>query len=229
VGGAGRRAEPRRGAFSFALALVSAVFVIQAAQAQTEPMRFRLAKVEAGNCGADCAEIIVAEGVIEEDTPQAFVDFLNSAAADRRARGVVLLSSPGGHVAASMELGAALREMGAAVIVARSFRAGGRDMTAPGQCMSACVYALMGGIRRIVPPDSSVGVHRMSRQEATGAGRELRAPTRTFASDDLVGALAEYAAQMGVNPEVIRTAERISPDDIHILSGAELRRWRLAR
>jgi hypothetical protein len=192
-------------------------------------MRFRLVKVEGANCVANCAEIIVAEGVIEEDTPQAFVDFLSSAAKDRRAQGVVLLSSPGGHVVASMELGEALREMGAAVIVARSFRAGGHDMTAPGQCMSACVYALMGGIRRIVPPDSSVGVHRMSRQEPTAGAREVRPPLRTFASADLVGALADYAAQMGVNPEVIRAAERISPDDIHILSSGELRRWRIAR
>jgi hypothetical protein len=44
----------------------------------------------------------------------------------------------------------------------------------------------------------------------------------------MVDALANYAAEMGVNPTVIRTAERISPDEIHILSPAELRRWRLA-
>ena len=192
-------------------------------------MRFRLASVEARNCSAGCAKIIIAEGVIEEDTPQAFVDFINSAAVDRSVLDVVLLSSPGGHVAASMELGATLREMGAEVVVARSFRTAGREMTAAGQCMSACVYALMGGATRIVPPHSSVGIHRMSRPEAGGAGREMRAPTRTFASKDLVGALADYAAQMGVNPEVIRRAEGISPDDIRILTDAEMRRWRLAR
>ncbi|MFM9152903.1 MAG: hypothetical protein ACKOPC_04745, partial [Methylocystis sp.] len=30
-----------------------------------------------------------------------------------------------------------------------------------GRCYSACVYALMGGSRRVIPPESRVGVHRM--------------------------------------------------------------------
>jgi hypothetical protein len=33
---------------------------------------------------------------------------------------------------------------------------------------------------------------------------------------------------MGVNPAVIRLAERIPPQEIHILSAADMRRWRLA-
>ena len=44
----------------------------------------------------------------------------------------------------------------------------------------------------------------------------------------MVDALAGYAAQMGVSPTVIRVAERIPPEEIHIISPAELRRWRLA-
>jgi len=213
---------------TIALALAGAFLFTQLAEAQVAPMRFRLARVEGRNCGADCPQIIVAEGVIEQDTPQAFIDFVKSASEERGARGVVLLSSPGGRVVASMELGAELRKMRAAVIVARSLRAGGRDLTAAGQCMSACVYAMMGGIKRIVPPESRVGIHRMSREDAAGGGRDARVSTRSFASDDMVGALADYAAQMGVNPDVIRTAERISPDQIHILTPDELRRWRLA-
>jgi hypothetical protein len=211
-----------------ALVLFGAFHFAPYAEAQGAPMRFHLARVEGRNCGADCPQIIVAEGVIEQDTPQEFIDFVKSAAEERGARGVVLLSSPGGRVVASMELGAELRKMRAAVIVARSLRAGGRDLTAAGQCMSACVYAMMGGIKRIVPPESRVGIHRMSREEASGVGRDARVATRSFASGDMVTALADYAAQMGVNPDVIRTAERISPDQIHILTSTELRKWRLA-
>jgi hypothetical protein len=218
----------RRSRHALALALLGSLLFTHFALAQGAPMRFRLARVEAGHCAADCPRIIVAEGVIEQETPQAFVDFVKSAAEERGARGVVLLSSPGGRVVASMELGAELRKMHAAVIVARSLREGGRDLTAAGQCMSACVYAMMGGIKRIVPPESRVGIHRMSREDAITAGRGARPLTRSFASDDMVGALADYAAEMGVNPEVIRTAERISPDQIHILTAQELRRWRLA-
>jgi hypothetical protein len=200
-----------------------------AAHAQSQPMSFHLARIAQDRCGGDCPQVIVAEGVIEEDTPEAFVDFVKSAADQPGARGVVLLNSPGGRVVASMRLGAALRQMRAAVIVARSWSEGGRDITVAGQCMSACVYAMMGGIKRIVPPESRVGIHRMSREESGEASaRAPRATTRTYASNDMVDALANYAAEMGVNPIVIRTAEHISPDEIHILSSGELRRWRLA-
>ena len=212
--------------FASALAFFASVGL---AFAQSQPMSFHLARIAQDRCGSDCPQVIVAEGVIEEDTPQAFVDFVRSAADQPGARGVVLLSSPGGRVVASMRLGAALRQMRAAVIVARSSNEGGRDITVAGQCMSACVYAMMGGVKRIVPPESRVGIHRMSREEAgEAAARAPRSTTRTYASTDMVDALANYAAEMGVNPTVIRTAERISPDEIHILSTAELRRWRLA-
>ncbi len=200
-----------------------------AAAAQSQPMSFRLAKLEGHSCGARCPRVIVAEGVIEENTPQDFIDFVRTAADQPGARGVVLLNSPGGRVVASMRLGAALRQMGAAVIVARSWNEGGRDITVAGQCMSACVYAMMGGVKRIVPPESRVGIHRMSREEAgESSARAPHATTRTYASEDMVDALANYAAEMGINPTVIRTAERISADEIHILSSGELRRWRLA-
>jgi hypothetical protein len=199
------------------------------AWAQGAPMSFHLARVAEGGCTRDCPQIIVAEGVIEEDTPQAFIDFVRSAATQRGARGVVLLSSPGGRVVASMRLGAALRKMRAAVIVARSWRQGDRDLTLAGQCMSACVYAMMGGVKRIVPPQSSVGIHRMSREDAGESwARAPHSTTRSYASSDMVQALANYAAEMGVSPAVIRTAEGISPEEIHILSPAELQRWRVA-
>ena len=219
-----------RRAIVAALALSVGLWLFaEPAWAQSGPMEFHLARVQEGGCARDCPQIIVAEGVIEEDTPQAFIDFVKQAAEQPGARGVVLLSSPGGRVVASMKLGAALRKMRAAVIVARSSHEDGRDLAVSGQCMSACVYAMMGGIKRIVPPQSRVGIHRMSRQESVeSSGRGPHMTTRSYASDEMVEALAHYAAEMGVNPTVIRAAEHISPDEIHILSGAELKRWRLA-
>jgi hypothetical protein len=202
-------------AFSAMLALGTFFAFTPLAKAQSEPMHFRLDRVQEPYCGANCPEVIVAQGVIEPDTPQTFISFVNSAAAQPEARSVVLLSSPGGQVVASMELGIALRQMGAAVVVA-------------GQCLSACVYAMMGGVKRVIPAQSVVGIHRMSRQEQTGGGRETRALTRRFASADMVSALSEYTAQMGVDPGLIREAERISPEKIHVLTVAELRRWGLA-
>jgi hypothetical protein len=231
VGGS-RPSPPTRILLALVLSiLAAAVLSVSAGQAaaQTEPMSFRLATVDSKGCTRNCPQIIVAEGVIEEDTPDNFVDFIRSAADQPGARGVVLLSSPGGRVVASMRLGAALRKLGAAVIVARSEHEGDRDLTIAGQCMSACVYAMMGGVKRIVPPESRVGIHRMSREETDeGQPRGAHTTKRSYASTEMVDALADYAAEMGVNPGVIRTAEGISPDQIHILTQAELRRWRLA-
>jgi hypothetical protein len=200
------------------------------AAAQGAPMSFRLAKLEGGSCGGRCPRVIVADGVIEEDTPEAFVGFLQSVADAPNLRDVVVLNSPGGRVVASMRLGAALRKLQAAVIVAR-FGGEDDDLNAPsgGQCMSACVYALMGGSKRVVPPSSRIGIHRMSSQDGgAGTGRFFTPAEPSYASPDMVDALAGYAAKMGVSPTVIRVAERIPPAEIHIISQAELRRWRLA-
>ncbi len=198
------------------------------ALAQSSPMSFRLASIEGRGCVARCPRVIVAEGAIAEDTPQAFVGFLKSVADSPGLRDVVVINSPGGRVVASMRLGAALRKLGAAVIVARFADDGGRNFAVAGQCMSACVYALMGGVKRVVPPESRVGIHRMSSQEVGGQGRSHRPGNASYASHEMVDALADYAAQMGVNPTVIRVAERIAPEEIHIVSPAELQRWRLA-
>jgi hypothetical protein len=225
-------AKMRTGVIVVVLALIGAALLAcaDAALAQGSPMSFRLAKLEGRSCGARCPQVIVAEGVIEEDTPEEFVAFLRSAAGMSDLRDVVVLNSPGGRVVASMRLGAALRKLRAAVIVARFGDGDSLDLPVAGQCMSACVYAMMGGVKRIVPPESRLGIHRMSTQEnSTLPGRQFApAGPTTYASQDMVSALASYAAQMGVNPAVIRLAERIPPEEIHILSAAELRRWRLA-
>jgi hypothetical protein len=221
--------SPAKGAVLVLLLAAAALFAGScAAIAQISPMSFRLASIEGSGCAARCPRVIVAEGAIAEDTPQAFVGFLRSVADSPGLRDVVVINSPGGRVVASMRLGAALRKLGAAVIVARFADDGGRDFAIAGQCMSACVYALMGGVKRVVPPESRVGIHRMSSQEIGGQGRSRRPDGPSYASREMVDALSDYAAQMGVNPTVIRVAERISPEEIHIVSPAELRRWRLA-
>ena len=74
-------------------------------------MTFRTARLDSPACGSRCPEVIVADGVIEENTPQAFVDFARQAAYSPHLRSIVLLNSPGGNVVASMELGSAFREL----------------------------------------------------------------------------------------------------------------------
>ncbi len=207
-----------------AMALLAAGFC---APARAE-MTFSLASL-GGACGARCPQAIVADGEISDSTPDEFLSFVRSHARSGDVRSIVLLNSPGGKVVASMELGRVFRKVGAATIVARAVTdSDGRSHLAAGRCFSACVYALMGGRKRVVPTQSLVGVHRMFALEAgvdpAGSGGGAR---RRFDNGDMRGALSRYSQAMGVSGDLINTAERTPTDSLHVLSPQEVARWRL--
>ncbi len=181
-------------------------------------------------CGKKCVQVISAEGEIGTATPDRFVDFVRRNIRDKSVRSVVFIHSPGGRVVASMELGMALRKLGAATVVARIIPpepgSGKAAWFASARCYSACVYAMMGGKKRVVPPQSAVGIHRMFMYERAmdESGQSL---SRVYADDDLVGNLSRYVRMMGISNDLVKTAERTSPDRIHLVSPRELRAWRL--
>ena len=110
------------------------------------------------------AAVIAATGEITDETPRQFLEFVQENVNQARLHAVVFLNSPGGKVAASMELGREFRRLGAAAIVARfDPNAGGRGVSSfvGARCLSACVYALIGAKKRVIPPESLVGIHRM--------------------------------------------------------------------
>jgi hypothetical protein len=199
------------------------------ASADSRPMRFQVEPLQSADCGYHCPNIVVADGVIEPDTPDVFVDFAREAARAPNLKAVMLINSPGGNVVASMEFGAKLRQLGMAAIVASYGYDGLRSGPTPGECVSACVYALMGAVRRVAPPQSRVALHRMSvPQSVTPTRGRVGAVSRKFADPRLVGIVARYARQMGVNPDVVMQAESLQPDHVRTLSPSEMRRWRLA-
>ncbi len=200
-----------------------------------EPMSFQLETIVAAQPGkrhADrfvSAEIISAQGEINNETAESFLSFLQEHLGDQALRPVVLIHSPGGTVVGAMKLGMMFRKIGAAVIVARAVGEDGTDRShvVPGYCMSACVYAFFGGKRRVIPPISRLGIHRMAiyAQSHDPAGGDQM--TRTYGTDDLVTALSDYTKLMGVDPAVIDYAEQVSPESIHIVTPREITRWHL--
>lgn len=182
-------------------------------------------------CGKKCVQVISAEGEIGPSTPDRFVDFVRRNIRDKSVRSVVFIHSPGGRVVASMELGMALRKLGAATVVARIIPpepgSGKAAWFASARCFSACVYALMGGKKRVVPPQSSVGIHRMFMYERSMDPETGQSLSRVYADDDLVGSLSRYVRMMGISNDLVKTAERTSPDMIHVVSPRELKAWRL--
>jgi hypothetical protein len=208
-------------------ALVLAV-LLRIGPAQAEDLTFRVVPI---GDSSKCVEAIVADGEITNSTPDEFVSFLMRNSQDPHVRSVVLLNSPGGRVVASMQLGQAMRKVGALAIVARAgprVERGSGVMLTGGGCYSACVYALMGAKKRVIPHGSQVGIHRMfvyewERDSDTDAMKEMR----VYGSSDLKTQLSDYAASMGVSRDLIATAERINPDSIHILTSREIQRWHL--
>ena len=215
-----------RAALAFALSLAGVGF----AEAGSQPMQFHVAPLQSEDCGASCPNVVIADGVIEPDTPDVFVDFARQAAHAGNLKSVMLINSPGGNVIASMEFGERLRQLGMAAIVAGYGYDGMRAGATPGECVSACVYALMGAVRRVAPEQSRVALHRMSVAEASVPTRgRIGTISRRFADKRLVDIVASYARQMGGSPDVVRQAESLDPDHIRMLSEREMRRWRLAQ
>jgi hypothetical protein len=211
------------------LGVALACAIPQGASAGSQPMRFQVEPLQSANCGLHCPNIVVADGIIESDTPDVFVDFARQAARAPNLKAVMLINSPGGNVVASMEFGAKLRQLGMAAIVASYGYDGARSGPTAGECVSACVYALMGASRRVAPPQSRVALHRMSvPQSVTPVRGRVNTVSRRFADPRLVRILSRYARQMGVSPDVVMQAESLQPDHVRTLSSSEMRRWRLA-
>lgn len=202
--------------------------ILPTSGASAEEMNFRVVGIDSGRCGAKCPQVIAAEGEIGDATPDAFVNFISQHVGGGNLHSIILLDSPGGKVVASMELGQAIRRLGMAVIVARP-AAGSRDALdlVAGRCYSACVYALMGGARRVIPPQSRVGVHRMFNFSTSFDFSEGFVRERNLDDGGMRATLSRYASSMGVSPDLVNLAERTSPDQLYMLTGPEISRWRL--
>jgi hypothetical protein len=183
------------------------------------PMTFSSTSAPTPQCGSRCPSVVIAEGVIEPETPEEFREFALREALSPAHPSLVYLDSPGGNVVASMELGDEFRRLRVTAIVAGLAGAG----AVSGQCASACVYALMGAARRFADPSSRVGLHRMSMAPEFGSSEERR-----FADSRLISIVAGYAARMGVSPSIVRMAEALPPDSVRILTAEEMRRSGLA-
>ncbi|MGP0059176.1 MAG: hypothetical protein ACLPID_07820 [Beijerinckiaceae bacterium] len=222
-----RSRQMARPAFLFGALIL--VFAGAGHGARADEMSFSIATIgDPSICGRTCPAIITAEGEITNATPTAFVDFLQHNALRSGLHAVVLLNSPGGKVVASMEFGKILRRLGAAVIVARAEPSASGALLA-GRCFSACVYAFMGGKKRVIPIQSEVGIHRMFTYEYAWDGYGiLGGRRRRFDNGGMAAVLSRYSGMMGISPQLISTAEHITPDRLHIMSRAEIARWNLA-
>lgn len=219
-----------RGLRRLTASLLTVVGLILPSAAFASAMSFGVARLGTdAACRSRCVDVITAKGEINNETAARFVGFLAENLRDRDLRPLVLIESPGGTVLGAMKLGAVFRKLGAGVVVAgaRGSDASRAPRLVPADCLSACVYAFMGGKRRLVPPISRLGIHRMVVDTRGTDFFGFGEGERVYGSPDFVATLAAYTRSMGVDPLVIAYAEQIEPEQIHILSRGEIRRWRL--
>jgi len=183
--------------------------------ASAEPMEFHLVpRTSLSGCSADC-HVVVMEGDITDATPDAFLEFMQAHGLKHGLQPTVYIHSNGGKVMAAMELGRIFRHFGVTAVVGR-FQGNGRISGA--HCYSACVYALMGARKRVIPLESELGLHRMYLVSIEGRQQD---------DGEMKQVLEHYTRSMGVSPNVIITAEHMRPDDVYIVSREEISKWRL--
>ena len=220
-------------------AAVACALTIAAPSVATEdvmlPMQFEWRREgPAEVCGTACRVWISATGYITAETPRAFEVFSR----EHDVRGAVLvLDSDGGSVLGTLALGRAIRgfdmvtTIGRARAVPTTSADDPRSMLEPdARCESMCVFLLLAGSQRYVPPEARVLVHQIW----LGKKRK-RALDLSYSAEELnvvqrdIGRLARYTAEMGGDGELLETALRVPPwEPMHRLSGEEIRRMGLS-
>jgi len=214
---------------SAAMALLLLVSPALRGAAQADSLSFQLVELGVSHCAGHCPQVIFAQGEIDEGAADALLQFVQQNVRSGELRGILLLDSPGGHVVAAMELGLTIRRLGLAVVVARPGGESAQNGNLyAGRCYSACVYALVGGRKRVIPPQSRVGVHRMFNYTTSFNLAQGGFVQERFVDDgDMRRRLAHYTRRMGVDSSLIDLAEQTSPDRLRMLTRAEISRWRL--
>lgn len=201
----------------------------------TSPMQFEWRREgPADLCGLSCREWISAIGYITADTPREFETF----ARGRDVRGAVLvLDSDGGSVLGTLALGRVIRGFDMITTVGRSTALSNGGIEQPysalgpdGRCESMCVFLLLAGTNRYVPPEARVLVHQIWLGKKRKRALELN-----YTAEELnivqrdIGRLARYTFEMGGGADLLETALQVPPwEPMYRLSREEILRMGLS-
>jgi hypothetical protein len=155
---------------------------------------------------ADGSSYVLLQGRIDEGDTERLEQLLLSGKIDSR---TIAFNSPGGSLWEGVLMGRILRYRGFSTYVR------------PGEeCVSACLFAFMGGEQRFVYPKGELGGH----QFYGGNERSTSQGFTQFSTSELF----KFAREMGVSSEVIEISSSTSPDNMHIFTPDELRRFKLS-
>jgi hypothetical protein len=99
-----------------------------------------------------------------------------------------------------------------------------RLVTAGTRCASGCVYAMLGASVRQVARDAELGIHSVRYIWSSSSEPPPRAASPTEIVHE---GLRNYVVEMGVDPDLIDAAAKVSPDRLHWLTRSEIERFGL--
>lgn len=190
----------------------------------TDPMVFYDAHGEANACGPGCSEWIAADGKIEGASADRLLQLLTQL---KGARPPIFFHSPGGSVTGSILLGELIRARKLTVSVGHTvplncdrgpknqncdadIRAGHPieakldPLTA--MCNSGCVYALAGGVVRLIPPWVTLGIHDIGLDLAAAKIRHPNSRLIETAKAVSRARLRNYIRRMGIDEGLLTEA-----------------------
>ncbi|GLR83300.1 hypothetical protein [Bradyrhizobium iriomotense] len=215
------------------------------------PITFYVVKGKPDACGRGCDRWIAAEGTIDAGAAPRFRKFLQKVPD----RGLpIYFSSPGGNLDQAVTMGAMLRERSAVARVGRTvaeecgfeaqdgdvclqLKASGRELrgnlaTRGAVCASACPYLILGATTREIAPDAVLGVHSPKVVTFFRVGTptaEMRAAANKRGLDRADQLLTNYITRMGGDLGLLRLADTVRYEDMHVLTRDEIARFGIDR
>lgn len=123
----------------------------------------------------------------------------------------VTLDSTGGDVSSSLKIARLVQGMNGSTYVSRQAR-----------CLSSCVFVLSGGIVRTV--DGQVGIHRPYM-----VANSTNLPARKKVFDEIESEARALLKSSGVDESLWDYMVAVPPEKIHLLSDAEVTRYRVRK
>jgi hypothetical protein len=202
-------------------ALDSTAHVASSLEERKLPMKF------SWNAASQSKGWIAATGIVTSETYRQFEEFART----HDVRGAtVVLDSGGGSVLDAIKLGRRWRELKVSTTVGIPVEMASRTSVMPeAYCESMCVFLLLAGVNRYVPPGSHIRVHQIWMGD-----RAEDAKAATYTAQDVsiierdVGRLAKYTFDMGGTGDLLEIALSVPPwKPLRELTMDELRRSNL--
>ena len=164
-------------------------------------------------CEPQCKGWVGATGIVTSETYGLFEEFSNA----HDLRGVtVVLDSGGGSVLDAIKLGRRWRELRMSTTVGIPVETSNYSMRASvlpdAYCESMCVFLLLAGVNRYVPPTAHIRVHQIwmgDRAEDAKAASYTAQDVSIIQRD--VGRLTRYTFEMGGTGDLLELALSVPP------------------